>query len=99
MSLKDGTCVRDPCTASYTVRTTWVDSPLVPGLHVREGQAFHGELDVSQRDGQGILEGAGDEKRPVDLACVRHLLRVGSGEKAGVTSCRCELRRQVLECW
>lgn len=64
-----------------------MDSPLIPGLHVREGQAFHGEPDVSQRDGQGVLEGAGDEKWPVDLARVRHLLRVGSGGKAGVTSC------------
>lgn len=68
--------MRDPCTASYTMRTTWVDSPLVPGLHVQEGQAFHGEPDVSQRDGQGVLEGAGDEKRTVDLARVRHLLGV-----------------------
>lgn len=76
-----------PMYSIYTMRTTWVDSPLLPGLHVGEGQAFHGELDVSQRDGQGVLEGAGDEKRPVDLARVRHPLRVGSGGKAGMTSC------------
>lgn len=50
------------------------DSLLLPGLGATEAQAFHRELDVCQRDGQGVLEGAVDDERLVDLACARHLL-------------------------
>lgn len=59
-----------PCTKIYQYEY----SLLLPGFRVIKAQAFHWELDVSQRDGQGVLEVAGDGQRLVDFARARHLL-------------------------
>lgn len=75
---------------------------MLPVLGASEAQAFHRELDVRQGDGQGVLEGAVDDERLVDLACTRHLLErrrdgvTGSSRKGDACPLCKPLSRSVL---